>query len=285
LKLRRIGHESEMNSGTLAVKGRRAAQSPWVERLARMGLVAKGVVYAVVAILAVKVALGGRQESPDRHGALRTIADQPFGKGLLILLAIGLAGYALWRLTQAILDRDHEGGNAKGLAKRGGSLAKAIWYGALCALTLSTLAGDESGGGSGNEQQTTAGVFDWPAGRYLVYGAGLAFLGAALFNGYRAITCKFNKKLKTGEMGDTEEAAATGVGVLGHLARMVVFALVALFLLKAAWEFDSTEARGLDGALLELSQAPYGGLLLGAVAVGLFAYALYCFVQARYRRI
>jgi hypothetical protein len=284
LTLRPIGHKSTMSSATLAVKGRRAAQSPWVERLARLGLVAKGVIYAVVAILAVKVALGGREESPDRHGALKAIAEQPFGKWLLILLAVGLAGYALWRLTQAILDRDHEGDGAKGLAKRGGSLAKAIWYGALCAFTVSTLVGHESGG-SGNEQQTTAGVFDWPAGRYLVYGAGLAFLGAALFNGYRAVTCKFNKKLKTGEMGDTEEAAATGVGVLGHLARMVVFALVALFLLKAAWEFDSKEARGLDGALLELSQAPYGGILLGAVAVGLFAYALYCFVQARYRRI
>ena len=86
-------------------------------------------------------------------------------------------------------------------------------------------------------------------------------------------------------MSDAEETAATGVGILGHLARMVVFALVGAFLLKAAWEYDPKEARGLDGALLELSQQPYGGLLLGAVGVGLFAYALYCFVQARYRRI
>jgi len=86
-------------------------------------------------------------------------------------------------------------------------------------------------------------------------------------------------------MGDAEEAAATGVGILGHLARMVVFGLIALFLLRAAWEFDPKKARGLDGALLEISQQAYGGLLLGAVAVGLLAYALYCFVQARYRRI
>ena len=272
-----------MSSGTLAVKGRRAGQSPWVERLGRMGLVAKGVLYAVVAILAVNVALGGRDESPDRHGALHAIAEQPFGKGLLILLAAGLAGYALWRLAQAIFDRDLEGEGPKGLAKRGAALAKAFWYGALCVLTVSTIFGEESG--SSNEQKTTAGVFEWPAGRYLVYAAGLAFLAAAAFNGYRAVTCKFNKKLKTGEMGETEETAATGVGILGHLARMVVFGLVALFLLKAAWEFDAKEARGLDGALLEIAQAPYGGPLLAGVAVGLFAYALYCFVQARYRKI
>jgi hypothetical protein len=272
-----------MSSGSLAAKGRRVGKSPWVERLARAGLVAKGVLYAVVAILAIEVAMGGREESPDRQGALRTIAEQPFGKGLLILLALGLAGYALWQLARAILDRENEGEGAKGLAKRAAALARAGWYGVLCGLTVSTLVGNDSGGS--NEQQTTAGIFDRPGGRYLVYAAGLAFVAAAAFNGYRAITCKFNQKLKRGEMSEAEEAAATGVGILGHLARLAVFGLVGIFLLKAAWEYDSKEARGLDGALLELAQQPYGGLLLGAVAVGLFAYALYCFAQARYRRI
>jgi len=272
-----------MSSDTIATKGRRAGKSPWVERLGRVGLVAKAVLYAVIGVLAVQVALGGREESPDKGGALRTIAEQPFGQGLLVLLAVGLAAYALWRLAQGILDRDSEGEGPKGLVKRAGALGKAAWYGALCGLTVSTLVGNGSGGG--NEQQTTAGVFERPFGRYLVYAAGLAFVGAAAFNGWRAVTCKFNKKLKTGEMSDAEEKAATGVGVLGHLARMAVFGLVGVFLVKAAWEYDSKEARGLDGALLEVSQQPYGGLLLGAVAVGLLAYALYCLVQARYRKI
>lgn len=272
-----------MSSGTIAARGRRAGQSPWVERLGRAGLVAKGVLYAVVGVLAVKVALGGREESPDRHGALRTIADQPFGRGLLILLAIGLAGYALWRLAQAVLDRDFEGDDAKGLAKRAANLAKAGWYGILCGLTVSVLVGNGSGGGS--EQQQTAGVFERPFGRYVVYAAGLAFAAAAVFNGYRAVTCKFNKKLNTSQMGEAEEPAATAVGVLGHLARMVVFGLVGLFLVEAAWKYDPHQARGLDGALLEVSQRPYGSWLLGAVAVGLIAYAVHCLVQAKYRRI
>jgi hypothetical protein len=272
-----------MSSGTIAAKGRRAGKSPWVERLARAGLVAKGALYAVVAILAIKVALGAREDSPDKNGALRTIAEQPFGKGLLILLALGLAGYALWQLSLAILDREDEGEGPKGLAKRAGALARAGWYGLLCWLTVSTLVGN--GSGSGNEQEKTAGVFDLPGGRYLVYAGGLAFLGAAAFNAYRAITCKFNKKLKQGEMSEAEEAAATGVGILGHLARAVVFCLIGLFLVKAAWEYDPKQARGLDGALLEVAQRPYGEFLLTAVGIGLLAYALYCFVQARYRRI
>ena len=267
----------------MAAKGRRAGKSPWVERLGRLGLVAKGVLYAVIGLLAFQVARGGRSESPDRGGALRTIAEQPFGKGLLVLLAAGLAGYALWRLAQGVLDRDSEGEGPKGLVKRGAALAKAGWYATLCVLTVSTLVG--SGSGGGNEQQTTAGVFDRPGGRYLVYAAGLAFVAAAAFNGWRAVTCKFNEKLKTGQMNDAGEAAATGVGILGHLARLVVFGLIGLFLLRAAWQFDPKEARGLDGALLEVAQASYGAFLLGAVAVGLVAYALYCFVQARYRRI
>jgi hypothetical protein len=272
-----------MSTGTITAKGRRAGRSRWVERLGRVGLVAKAVLYAVIGLLAIQVARGGREESPDKGGALRTIAEQPFGKGLLVLLAAGLAAYALWRLAQAILDRDNEGEGPKGLAKRAGALGKAAWYGILCALTVSTLVGN--GSGDGNEQQQTAGVFERPFGRYIVYAAGLAFLGAAAFNGWRAVTCKFNKKLKTGEMNDAEEAAVTGIGILGHLARMVVFALVGAFLFKAAWEYDSKQARGLDGALLEVAQAPYGGPLLGAVAVGLLAYAAYCLVQARYRRI
>ena len=276
-----------MSSSTIATKGRRAGRSPWVERLGRLGLVAKGVLYAVVGILAIKVALGGREQSPDREGALQTIAQQPFGKGLLVLLAVGLAGYALWQLARGLLDREGEGEDPKGLAKRGSAFARGIWYGALAVLTAERVvsAGSGSGGGGSKEQQTTAGVFDVPLGRYLVYAAGLAFLGAGAFNGYRALAGKFKKKLKTAEMSDAEEASATALGVLGHLARAVVFTLIGLFLFRAAWEFDPKEARGLDGALMELSQQTYGGLLLGAVAVGLMAYALFCFVEARYRRI
>jgi len=274
-----------MSSSTIATKGRRAGRSPWVERLGRLGLVAKGVLYAVVGILAIKVALGGREESPDREGALQTIAQQPFGKGLLVLLAVGLAGYALWQLARGLLDREGEGEDPKGLAKRGSAFARGIWYGALAVLTAERVVNAGSSGGGSKEQQTTAGVFDVPLGRYLVYAAGLAFLGTGAFNGYRAVTGKFKKKLKTAEMSDAEEASATAFGVLGHLARAAVYTLIGLFLLRAAWEFDPKEARGLDGALMELSQQTYGGLLLGAVAVGLMAYALYCFVEARYRRI
>ena len=242
-----------MSSASIAAKGRRAGKSPWVERFGRAGLVAKGALYAVVSILAIDVALGSRKESPDKNGALRTIAEQPFGKVLLTALAVGLAGYAAWQLSLAILDRENEGEDAKGLAKRATALARAGWYGVLCWLTVSTLVGN--GSGNSNEQQKTAGIFDHTGGRYLVYAAGFAFLGAAGFNGYRAITCKFNKKLKQEEMNEAEEAAATGSESSATL-RAVVFGLIGIFC-QGAWEFDSKEARGLDGTLLELAHQPW----------------------------
>ncbi len=271
----------------MAAKGRRAGQSPWVERLGRFGLIAKGVIYGVVGVLAIKVALGGREENPDKEGALEAIAKQPFGRGLLVLLALGLAGYALWRLAQGFLDRDNEGEDAKGLGKRAGAIARGAWYGLLCGLTVDRIVGSGGGGGGGGggEQKTTAGVFDLPLGRYLVFAVGLAFLGAAGFNGYRAVTAKFSEKLKTGQMSDAEETVVTSLGVIGHLARMVVFGLIGAFLFEAAWTFDPKEARGLDGALFEVAQEAYGSILLGVVAAGLLAYALYCFAEARYRRI
>jgi hypothetical protein len=276
-----------MDLGSLAV-WRRAGKSDGVEWLGRAGLAAKGVLYAVIGILAIKVALGARQEDTGRDGALRAIAEQPFGRGLLVVLALGLAGYALWRLAQGVLDRDDEGDGAKALAKRAGAFARGAWYGGLCVLVVSKIVGadeGDSGGGGSTEDRATAGVLGLPFGRWLVFAAAAAFLGAALFNGYRAVTCNFEKKLETGKMNDAEETAARGVGIIGHLARMVVWGLVAAFLAKAAWEFDPQEAAGLDAALHEVAAAPYGGPLLGAVAVGLLAYALYCFVQARYRDV
>jgi hypothetical protein len=276
-----------MSSGTIAAKGRRVGRSRWVEGLGRAGLVAKGVLYAVIGILAIKVAVGARGDDPGKEGALRTIAAQPLGKLLLAILALGLAGYAAWRLAQGLLDRDAAGERAKGLAKRAGNVAKGAWYGGLCTLTVLKIAGAESegGGGATQEDRATSGVLGLPLGRYLVFAVAAGFVGAALFNGYRAVTCNFRRKLETERMSKTEETAATGVGVLGHLARFVVFGLIGAFLAKAAWQFDPEEAVGLDAALYEVARQPYGGFLLGAVAVGLIAYALYCFVQARYRDV
>jgi hypothetical protein len=277
-----------MSVDSLRHQGRRAAHGESVEWLGRAGLVAQGAIYALVALLALQVAIDGRDsaQKPDKEGALKLVADQPAGNVLLVLLAIGFAAYALWRFAQSVADRDGKGMDAKGLAKRGGYLCLGLWYGALTVLTIQTLRdGGSSSGGGQSEQETTAGVFGLPLGRELVFAAAGGFFVAAGWNVYRAFSGKLDKHLRTDEMGETERKTVVAIGAVGHIARGAVFGLIGVFLAKAAIEFDAGEAKGLDGALLELAGEPYGPALLGAVAVGLAAFALWCWAQARYRRV
>jgi hypothetical protein len=263
---------------------RQAGRSAWVEWLGRIGLAAKGGSYAIVAILAIKVALEDEGRTRDRPGALRALADEPFGRTLLIALAAGFAAYALWRFAQAFLDRDHEGHGLKGGGKRLSYLGRGAIYAGLFLSTMSVLLGD--GGGSANEEdRATAGVLEVPAGRWLVIAIGLAVGAVGLYNGYRAVTRKFEKKLRLDELGRGARRAVTAVGVLGHLARCAVFSIIGWFLVRAALDYDPKEAVGLDGALAKLAQQPYGDWLLFTVAAGILAYGVYAAVESRYRRV
>jgi Domain of Unknown Function (DUF1206) len=270
---------------SVAVETRRAGRSVWVERLGRAGLAAKGISYGIVAVLAILVAIHAGGRTTDRQGALRTVADHPLGRLLLIVLAVGFAAYALWRLAQAFLDRDDEGSGPKGLAKRATYLGRAGIYAALFLSTLSVLLGDDRGSSSGEEDKATAGVLDWPAGRWLVAAAGIAVAGVGLYNAYRGLSRKFEDKLKTGEMTTAARNWVGRLGTVGLLARAVVFCLVGWFLIKAAVEYDPKETVGLDGALAKLAQASYGHWLLAAVAGGLLAYGAFSLAEARYRDV
>jgi hypothetical protein len=247
-----------------------AASSAWAEGLARAGLVAKGLTYCIVAALAINVAVGGGGQLEDRPGALQEIAQSSFGRILLAGLAVGLAGYAIWRFAQALL----------GSAARGVLYA---WLAFVCAELV--FDAEEQGGQGKGEKELTARVLDWPLGRWIVAAVGLAVVAAGVYNVYRALSRKFRKDLKEGQMGGEERRWYTVIGVLGHAARGVVFLLAGFFIVRAAWEYDPKEAIGLDGALAKLANAEYGPFLLGAVAAGLFAYGLFCLVQARYREV
>jgi hypothetical protein len=146
-------------------------------------------------------------------------------------------------------------------------------------------ASSSSGGGSAKEDRATRIALEHTFGRYVVIAVGLAILGASLFNLVRALTGKFRKDLKEEQMGSQERKWYTALGVVGHLARAFIFALIGIFLIRAAWEYDPKEAIGFDGALSKLAHAQYGPVLLGAVAAGVIAYGLFCLVQARYREV
>lgn len=261
--------------------GEELVRSDGFEWLARAGFAARGIVYVIIGILAIKLALGSGGTSANQQGALRTISEQPFGKVLLILVAVGLGGYAVWRLARAVLGHGPESSDSG--VDRVAAFASGVVYAGLCAIAVEILLG--SGGGSGGAQKTTAGVFGWPAGTWLVGIAGVVFIGVGLYQGYRGISKDFLDDSKTERMSPRIRRWVEWIGTVGHLARMVVFCLVGIFLIRAAIDFNPNKAVGLDGALAKVDHASYGPFLLGLVAAGLIAFGAYSLSDARYRRI
>lgn len=272
-------------STTARRAGRRVAHGDGITYAGRLGLVAKGVSYALIGVLALQIPLGQGGQAADRQGVLRQLASEPWGKAALIGLAVGFAAYAVWRFAEALFDRGRAGTDAKGMVKRARSLGIGVLYAASAVLALSLVSSSSSGTGTGNEQQETARVLEWPAGRWIVLAVAGGFLADGAYNVYRGATRKFRERLAEHEMHGAVRTWAVRSGIVGHLARGVVFALIGVFLGKAALEYDPQEAVGIDGALLKLVEAPLGPLLLGAVAAGLVAYAVYCLVEARFREI
>ena len=264
--------------GGEAVAGRRE-----FEWMARIGLLARGVVYGIVGILALKLAVGLGGKATTQQGALQTIAREPFGKALLIATAVGLAGYAMWRLVRAGLGHGAEQRDSR--LERVAGAVSGVAYAALCVTAVKILTGASSRGGLNSPKKTTAGVLSWTGGTLIVGVVGAILIVAALGQGYKGVSKKFLDSSKTAEMTLDVKHGFTALGVFGHLARMVVFGLIGYGLLTAAIDYNPHKAIGLDGALNKLSHNSYGPFLLGVVAAGLIGFALYSIADARYRKI
>jgi hypothetical protein len=268
----------------IGADAKQAASSPWVEGLARFGLIAQGISFGLVGVLAIELALDRGGKATDREGALRTIAKDGFGRVAVIVLAVGFGAYALWRLAQVILGHEvEEPGGKKKWTKRFTSLGKAAIYGSLCAAAVSVLVGE--GGGGRKEEEATAGILGWPGGRWIVGAIGVAIGAAALWNLYRAVSGQYKESLKTMKMSSGELRWTTRIAFAGLMARAVVFGLVSWFFFNAAVDYNANKARGLDGALRKLAAQTYGDWILGVVAAGLFAYGVFCVIQSRYREV
>lgn len=263
--------------------GRGFVHSRAFEVLSRGGFVARGLIYAIIGLFAMKVAVSDAGKLTDQQGAIKTVGNQPFGEVLLVLLAIGLGGYAVWRLFRAALGHGPE--DTDNTLERLGGLGSGLVYGGLCIATIKVLTGSSASGSSSNPDKATAGVFDWPAGRALVVVGGLVLLGIGAYQLVKGLRQTFLEELKTEQMSVGMQTWITWIGTVGHVARATVFGLAGWFLLKAAYEYDAKEAVGLDGALTKILRADYGPWLLGLVAAGLLAFGAYSLSEARYRRI
>ena len=275
----------ELSLGETRHQARRAAReaSPWVVRLGRFGYAAKGAVYVIVGALAAQVARGVGGAATDPRGALGWIFQVPFGPFLLGAVAIGLLGYALWCVVQGILDTEGKGTDARGILTRGAFL---LTGGVAAGLALSAvrLVRGSPEGGDGT-QDWTAWLLSQPFGQWLVGIAGAMVIGSGLYHLYKAYSANFRESLKLGEMTRTEAMWTTRIGRLGFTANGIAVGIIGGFLMFAAMQAESQQARGLGGALEALARQPFGPWLLGVAAVGLIAYGVFMLIEARYRRM
>ncbi len=261
---------------------------PWVEPAARLGYAAKGAVYVIVGMLAAQAALG-RGAVGDSSDAFGVVLRQPLGRVLLGLVALGLLGYAVWRIVSAVADTEGKGSEAKGMVARAGyALSGAIhaWLaveaGRLALGGGSGGSGGSGGGGGSGAEHWSARLMELPAGRWLL---ALAAAGIAAFGVYqlvRAFTGDVRKHLRLDELDASSQQWAVRVSRFGVAARGAVFLMVGWLVAQAALTRRAEQAGGTEDALRAF-QSERGPWVLGIVALGLVAYALYQFLNARYR--
>ena len=266
-----------------------AASSRWMTILARLGYAAKGVVYLIIGWLAVQVAIGAGGKTTDQRGALQVISEQPFGKFLLALVIIGLIGFAIWCFLQAWFDTEGKGNDIKGIIGRLGYAITGISYAILAfgafQLVTRTGTGSATKSTTASTQDVTAQLLNHSWGVVAVVILGLIVIGVAFYMFAKAYTAKFQKRLRLTGLSAQLKRGVIFLGRFGYAALGVVFSIIGIFLIVAAVQHNPHEAKGLDSVLRTLVQQPFGPWLLGIVALGLVAYGVYSFVEARYRQV
>jgi len=265
-------------------EGKTLAFSRISENLARMGYGARGLIYGVIGILAIGVALGISGSLQDPQGAIAAIGKNLFGRILLGVVLIGLIGYVLWGLIRAFLDPLHKGKDFKGILERTGYFISAVAYGILIFPTYNYIFSNPNAAQSGAQviqlRNIISTIFLIPFGKYIVGIIGVLVLIVGLYQVYQGLRTNFDKQIKPYALTPKQIKVVKTFGRFGTLARAVVFALIGIFLIFAAYQSNSADVKGIDGALLILLHQPYGHLLLGIVAAGLIAFGCYSLLSA-----
>ena len=256
----------------------------WVDRFARAGYAAKGVVYLLIGVLALQAAAGVGGRTTGTSGVLHVLLRQPLGRWLLGLVAVGLTGYAAWRLYCAAVDPKHpDRRDWKRAAVRVGYTISALIHGGIAWQAARLALGRSGGAGDGQADQRTAQLMAVPFGQWLV---GIVALGVAAYGVAQIVKVVRGRGVEPTRGADLQmQRALERAAQIGLIARGVVFGMMGLFLVRAALQHDPSEAGGLAEALQELGQQPYAPVVLGAVALGLAAYGAYQLALARWAAV
>ncbi|MEU0473569.1 DUF1206 domain-containing protein [Streptomyces olivaceus] len=277
-----------MNMRVMAHTGRRrtrrAANGTVVEGAARAGLTARGVIYLLVGVLALQIGFGTGDRQADRGGALEELAGRPFGAVLLWALGAGLAGMALWRLSEAVFGAPGKDGRTA--RKRVPAAVRCVFYAFVAYSVLAFAAGSgDSGSSDRQSRDVTARAMEMPAGQWLVALGGTAVAVAGVVIAVQALRRSYHKKLKLGALSPRVRRLIDVTGVGGGVARGVVFAAAGAFAVRAAVDYEPDRAKGLDDTLRSFASTPLGPWLLVGVAAGLVLFGAFSFALARWRRV
>ncbi len=276
--------------GEINTAANRADQSDVLDLAVRAGLIAYGVVHLLIAWLGIQIAFGESGKNASSSGAMQTLARQPLGEVLVWAVGIGLAILVIWRLLEAWHDYQSEDGKEQAL-KPVGKLIKAVIYGAIAVsafqVATSSSGGGSKGGGKGgggggsSTDGYTAQLMQMTAGPFLVGAVGVAVIGYAGYLAYRGWTEKFLDELD-GSHGPEAGKAYKWIGKAGHLAKGAAIAVIGGLFVWAAITHDPKKSGGLDQALQEMRDQPFGQVLLIVVALGIACYGLFAFARARH---
>ncbi|SFI65336.1 DUF1206 domain-containing protein [Albimonas pacifica] len=253
----------------------------WVVPAMRIGFFGRGLTYAVTGALAVSAAVYGGQAEGTTE-ALESLRGSPWGLAALAAVALGLACYAVWRLMAAAFDLDAHGGGAKGALARLGQVASGLIHLGIGVYAATLLLGLRIGGGGGEggggARSATAWLMGQPYGVWAVAAAGLVVIGAGGYYVHKGVSAGFRDKLHATPL----TRRLDGVLRYGVAAQGAAVGVIGALLVWAAWTYDPDKAGGLGQALAALRGAAFGQALLGAMALGLVAFALFCWVMAAY---
>jgi hypothetical protein len=252
--------------------------------LARAGLLARGVMYAVIGWIALQIGFGKSRQLADRTGALHQLSSTPFGAAALWLLVAGFFGLTLWRLSEALYGVPGSAGHTT--SSRLQSLARAVIY-AVTGYSVLTYALGSGAQQSTNQQSVdlTAALLRHSGGQLavVILGSGLTAMG--LYLGHQYWRKEFLRDLQLGQMRARARRVVGRLGQIGGVARGIVFVTAGIFLVVAAVKAQPREAKGIDSSLRVLAGTPLGPWLLVAVAVGLIMFGVFSCCEARWRRL
>ena len=251
---------------------------PWIVRFARVGYAAKGVVYVLIGWLALMAALGNGS-AENTHGTFAEIASKPFGNTILALIGVGLLAYALWLAYAASANPERDK-----IPRRMSRGFLSLVNGSLALAAVQIGPGSSAGGGE-QADAWTARVLAQPFGNLAVIAIGVGIALYGLRQLQRGTSSELDKRLRIATMPPERRRFLVNVSRAGLGARGIVFVLIGVFLVRAAFNTDPGEAIDLGGALRMLKEQSYGDVMLGIVAIGLAGYGVYELLRARYRHI